>query len=704
MKPGVKRTTYGMIALLLAFFSLATAFGARPASAETDEEIAGAFLNYYAPQTETQEGASRAASQTWLGERRDDATFAQLRLLRNWDRLQPETREKLADVIQFTPARDGKRYVLAGPSYTTCMSLLETSVVKTEQTEHFKVYYTLSGVHAVGGTITNGVPTYISDVLTILEQTWNHEVNVLGLPAPPLPAGNRYDIYVCDLFGAVPGVLGRTNTTETNGLSAQSFIEIDNDYTNTNPTIHLYNGITIMQLVEVIVAHEFFHAIQFGMNWSSPSYWLMEMSATWMEDEVYPDVNDYVPQYLSDRFANTYVSIDHFSNYDVYAYGSSAFLKYITEHVGGRAFVPTLWLDLQTACTNTQNYPWCAEAVTEIPLISTSLADLSTTLPAVFRDYSTAIFTKDFVDGPIYPAVTTQSLGSSYPIQRNDSLDHLAARYYTLTAPAGTQTHRLSLGFTGSSSASWEVAVVTIGQDGSKTVNNMTLNSGSGAITLPGFGASFTSTVVIVNNVHATANGKSYTLNITAPVGCGIAETSASISTGWHLISLPLIPDNTSVASGLNLGVGEYLLAYDSGSQQLVDSVNNNPAFPGIGAAGRGFWLNRTVAGALTSLSCPNQNAEQTILLKSGWNIIGNPFGSQVAWGDAKISAALPSAPNDSSTLASAEDKGWLSGSLYDWNGVSYSVWQPNNGYSLEPWKGYWLKAKQDVVLKIAAP
>ena len=44
-------------------------------------------------------------------------------------------------------------------------------------------------------------------------------------------------------------------------------------------------------------AHEFFHAVQFAYD-AADDQWFMESTATWMEDEIYDDVNDNL-QYLS---------------------------------------------------------------------------------------------------------------------------------------------------------------------------------------------------------------------------------------------------------------------------------------------------------------------------------------------------------------------------------------------------------------------
>ncbi len=57
-------------------------------------------------------------------------------------------------------------------------------------------------------------------------------------------------------------------------------------------------GHTPIENLQVTVAHEYFHAIQFAYDYFEDG-WCMEATAAWVEDEVYDEVNDNV-QYLAD--------------------------------------------------------------------------------------------------------------------------------------------------------------------------------------------------------------------------------------------------------------------------------------------------------------------------------------------------------------------------------------------------------------------
>jgi hypothetical protein len=138
-----------------------------------------------------------------------------------------------------------------------------------------------------------------------LEHVWDTETGVLNYRIPPsddwypdtLDKGgdDRYDVYLLDLSVQYLGYTQGEYFFPPQSLSATSYIVLDNDYLNYG-SIH-----SQIEWLEVTFAHEFFHAIQMGYdaseyeyeNNNAKPYW-MEMSATWMEDMVYDDVNDYL--------------------------------------------------------------------------------------------------------------------------------------------------------------------------------------------------------------------------------------------------------------------------------------------------------------------------------------------------------------------------------------------------------------------------
>ncbi|HOO56535.1 MAG TPA: DUF6055 domain-containing protein [bacterium] len=670
------------------------------ASFADESSIVDNYLKFYAPEMLDSKSAARTTSEQ-TGHRTDDPTLAHLDLVRNWDSLSESSKQKLEPVITLSDWRDGKRTVGFGESGSSCSNYISAEDRESVQSEHFIFYYTLVGQDAVENELENGIPVYINKMIQTFEKVWNHEIDVMGLPAPPLSADNKYHVNVCDVFGHMSGVLAYTNTyVHYSDYTAVSFIEIDNDYTNSG--IHLYNNITEDQLVEVIAAHEFFHAIQFGMNYDAPTTWFLEMNAVWMEEEVFPDVDDYIPQYLDYRFRNTDEPIDKHSG--LLAYGSAIFLRYITEHITGPDYVVDMWYDLRSSCLTPSNYTWCNQYVSETPMIDSSLSTYGKQLEGTFRDYAVAIYEKDFVDGSqsYFPDVLTSNMGSSYPISDTWTLDHLSSQYYKLSAPDDSSTYGLQISFTGESSAEWAVSVIT-GTEDNYSVNHISITNGSGNTTISGLGSKFNEAVLVINNVHKYTNTATYSFTANLVTECSTQQQSSILSSGWHLISLPFIPSGNS-ASALNYldaldnSVNGTLIAYDTQNQQLVYDIDS--AFPGIGETGRGFWLYLEDNAKISADTCENIQQQESIELKQGWNIIGNPFDSNINWSDTDIEINLPGQPG-TYTLQEADDNGWINSTLYQFNGTDYDKLNPGAGNTVSPWSGYWIYVFRNVTLII---
>jgi hypothetical protein len=219
----------------------------------------------------------------------------------------------------------------------------------------FKVHYTTTGPHAVYEANRDrdhdGVPDYIEQVALILDSVYEHIMDTLGYPAPPTdgfyPSGgdDRYDVYLRDTPG---GVFGLTYPDSewvggSGAYRATSFLQIDNDYQEAE--FRAYNN-RPLDAVRVTCAHEFFHAVQFGIDsrefevgqGGERRYW-MEMSATWMEDEIYDNINDYYA-YLPYFFNVPRQSLQSFGGFHEYA--SVVFAIFLSEKFG-RDIIKDIW-------------------------------------------------------------------------------------------------------------------------------------------------------------------------------------------------------------------------------------------------------------------------------------------------------------------------------------------------------------------------
>jgi hypothetical protein len=223
---------------------------------------------------------------------------------------------------------------------------------------HFKIHYTPTGDSAVFEPSVDvdpfdGVPDYVNRCGEIMDSVWMMEVDSLNYYAPPGDGSNggdgRYDVYLLELS---PDYYGYTSGEEfVSYPSATSYIVLRNHYLG-------FGYPDQYDALRVTAAHEFFHAIQFGYDatefeYTDPQdpetfkpYW-MEMSAVWMEDVCYDQINDYL-SYLPWFYNYPWLSLKTFSyNWSApessyHAYGSCVFPIFLSEKFG-RDIIRQIW-------------------------------------------------------------------------------------------------------------------------------------------------------------------------------------------------------------------------------------------------------------------------------------------------------------------------------------------------------------------------
>lgn len=209
----------------------------------------------------------------------------------------------------------------------------------------FRVHYTISGNAAVyqinvdtlnGG---DGIPDYVNKVADIADSVWAFEVDHLGFQPPPSDGVNGgdslMDIYILALSSSYYGYV-EPEEALTN-QRATSFIVLDNDY-----DIWPYNNSDEMDrrldAARVTMAHEFFHTIHYGMDYTEYEthndvnvlYW-WEMSAVWMEEMAYDDINDYYA-YLPSFYEYPWLGLQAVPPFNtLHQYGAAVFPIFLTE-------------------------------------------------------------------------------------------------------------------------------------------------------------------------------------------------------------------------------------------------------------------------------------------------------------------------------------------------------------------------------------
>ncbi|MFQ5453649.1 MAG: MXAN_6640 family putative metalloprotease, partial [Candidatus Zixiibacteriota bacterium] len=223
-------------------------------------------------------------------------------------------------------------------------------LTKISPSGKFLIHYSTTGTDAVfnnSSIVPGGSQGYIDSVAIILDNVYDYLINQLGYPAPPsdgfYPSGgdDKIDIYLTNLGGSAFGLtyLDSLSIDNNNPITATSFIELDNDFQE----VFSYKD-RPLDAVRVTLAHELFHVVQFGIDFTETQnlYWL-EMSSTWMEEEIYDNINDYY-SYLPFFFDSPWASIQRFENArDFHPYASMLYPLYLSERLN-RDVIREIWL------------------------------------------------------------------------------------------------------------------------------------------------------------------------------------------------------------------------------------------------------------------------------------------------------------------------------------------------------------------------
>ena len=213
---------------------------------------------------------------------------------------------------------------------------------------HGCVHYVTSSLDAPDSIDTNlnGIPDYVEAASFTLEQVWATEVTAYGYRAPKsdLTSANNggnalIDVYITNLGDQ--GLYGYCTTDDPNAYSGvypyfdfSAFCVVDNNYAEFPPPSTGLPGL------QVTMAHEFFHAVQFAYD-ALEDLWFMESTSTWMEDEVYDAVNDNWQYLFYSPLTEPWVPLDYNNTFNVY--GDWIFPRFLEESSGSPTIIRDAW-------------------------------------------------------------------------------------------------------------------------------------------------------------------------------------------------------------------------------------------------------------------------------------------------------------------------------------------------------------------------
>lgn len=235
-----------------------------------------------------------------------------------------------------------------------------TAPARAAASDHFCYFWVESGADAVPLSDANGnaIPDYIELLALIAEEVWTAEHTRLGWPTPRSDgtlgcnAGDgrsRTDVYAVNV--GAQGLYGYAATDPgQRGHRQFSFLVLDNDQAEFAPQ---YGG--IVPPAQVTLAHEYNHVLHFSID-AIQDGWMKESVATWMEEIVFPDVNDYL-QYLGPWAREVQTPLTTFSQRSLKVYGSAVWNHFLSKRLGN-GVVRNAW----TASLKTNPQSFAAKA------------------------------------------------------------------------------------------------------------------------------------------------------------------------------------------------------------------------------------------------------------------------------------------------------------------------------------------------------
>jgi hypothetical protein len=267
---------------------------------------------------------------------------------------------------------------------------------------HFRVIF--GGIYQD----SDSVNSLANNILNIAYNVWQKEIINFGFRQPR--NSNRYyiDIYIGnrDAYNKA--------TDETVNIS-DSYAGYATAYSDGTPYFVINPSIS-SDILEVTIAHEFFHTVQYAYGLDSvnddiwyKNVWFLEATAVMMEDEVYTNVNDYI-NYLSYYFPYTNFTIEKADG--GIEYGKVVFAKYLKNRYG-MGFIKKLLENYETNETILSD-------------IKQTAIEYNTTFNKLMLGYGSCLANKDscFTDGSSFPAV------KEYAMDENISVDKYGVVLY----------------------------------------------------------------------------------------------------------------------------------------------------------------------------------------------------------------------------------------------------------------------------------
>lgn len=413
--------------------------GSAVAAGQPDDPTATAALAT-AQEVFTPLGANaRGTGGTSAAQRSREATLALADLVKVMDRLSPAQR-KQAEQLLARP--DGTNGIAADPV------VWNTSQTGFACATHVCIHYVQPGVNSHAPADTGWAET---TTLNEMEAVYDFETG-LGYRAPATDgtAGgdSRFDVYLADLGPlGLYGYCAPEKRVSGQVYRYTAYCVLDNDFVGfpLDPTASM----------QVTAAHEFFHAIQFNYD-TFEDHWIMEATATWMEERYADGINDN-RQYI--RYGQTHkpkVPLDKFGGFT--HYGNWTFFEKLSQDYGVSS-VLALWNRMDATKGARDQY--------SLQSVKGYLESKGTTLPKFYGRFAAGNLDPaySYSEGSVYPAAPLEGSSrftkSRRKISFSTKLNHLTSKSYQLRSKVAGR-HKVLININGPAKSAGPAVVVSV--------------------------------------------------------------------------------------------------------------------------------------------------------------------------------------------------------------------------------------------------
>jgi len=408
---------------------------------------------------------------------------------------------------------------------------------------HFNLTYYTTGSNAVPATDTdpdNGIPDYVEKMAVYLDDSWEMEIVTMGFTAPPT---RPYPISFESM-----GYYGYTSVVS----GSATRIVLHNTFVGFPPNDDPDGNVA--GAARATCAHEFKHASQRAQSGWSEGGWV-ELDATWAEDVVFDQVNDYY-NYLpgSSGIAAPALSLD---DGGTGSYEDCIWQMWMSETYGNQIIID-LW-------------NWRAGHTGESMLTSyiTMLTNYGTTLAAAHADFtswnyatsSRALAGLGYQEAAGFPQGPATFV-SAYPYVGSGSIAHLAAQFINCRSFSLFDEGTLRLDFDGDNGGAMGLIAVIKKTDGTGVFETVTLDGNQDALYDLGVPLDQISTVgVIVSNNTSFGGNKTWSLTVSK----NIVMPDPAVTLNSESLDLELDIDTTGqqTLTLSNTGEAGSTLTYD---------------------------------------------------------------------------------------------------------------------------------------------